>query len=1116
MDQGAGNPAGLASLIRAFRHDAGLTQHELARRAGLSLGSVRDLEQGRTRHPLPGSLKALATALGLSSAQTSDLERAATGRGLEVQVLGPLAAWLDGAAVSLGGPAQRAVFGLLALSPGLPVQREALIDLLWPDNPPVNAANLLQTHISRLRKSLGSGRLPGDRSARASYRLQVGPGQLDLLRFGALTADARAAYARGDYDGASTRYEQALGLWRGAPLADVDLLRGHPEVTNLDRQHAEAAIDYARAASAAGRGEWALAPLRELISREPLNERAHAQLMITLAGCGQQAEALAVYHDVHRRLDEELAIPPSQELAAAHQRVLRQEATAAPVTVADGSGAAVTDRTGLTGWTPPRQLPATVACFTGRQAELAALTGLLAAGAGRGVPAMVISAIGGAAGVGKTALAVAWAHKVAERFPDGQLYVNLRGYDPAEPLAAADALAGLLRSLGIPGAEIPDGVEERSRLYRSRLAGRRVLVLLDNACDSDQVRPLLPGDPDCVAVVTSRDQLAGLVAADGARRLDLDLLPMADAVALLRSLIGAWADDDKAAATELAGLCARLPLALRIAAELVRARRPTPLAELVAELAGARLDGLDAGEDRADIRTVFSWSYRYLPGEVAEAFMMAGLHPGEDLDVPALAALTGTTARQARQALGRLHRASLIQTTGPGRYAMHDLLRAYAREQAFAGDANGICRRALTRLFDYYRARAAAAMDLLFPADAHRRPHPAATDGVWPAMTGQAEARAWLDQERANLVAVVIHCAGGGWPGHAADLAAILYRYLVTGSRLVEADMIYGHAVQAARQSGDLAAEASALNGLGSIDLRKGRFRAAAGYYQAALEGYRRCGDRAGEGRVLDNLGTAEQYLHNYRAAADCYREAIAAYEDAEDSLGVAVALCYLSGAEIELGSLDQAAGHLQLALQVFREAQDPVREAEALGWIGELNLRRGDLTQAASAYGMALAIYRRIEHPVGVAAGFGNLGEVSLRQSEYQQAISYLRQAVALFRQIGDQYGETMALRNLAEALHGIGQPAAARVELAAALSLAAGTGNTYQQAGTHHDLAESYHRAGQDERARDHWQQALTLYTRLGAAEADRVRSRLSHSSRQQGQNGRAATDSTCEAAD
>jgi tetratricopeptide (TPR) repeat protein len=744
----------------------------------------------------------------------------------------------------------------------------------------------------------------------------------------------------------------------------------------------------------------------------------------------------------------------------------------------------------------PQQVPAAVSHFTGRAAELGALTGMLSEAGGAGT--MVISALAGTAGVGKTALAVQWAHEVEKQFPDGQLYVNLRGYDPNEPVAAADALASFLRALGVPGQQIPDGEEERARLYRSRLAGRRVLVLLDNARDGEQVRALLPGHPGCVAVVTSRDALAGLVAVDGARRLDLDVLPPADAIGLLRSLIGSRADAEPEAITRMAGLCAQLPLALRIGAEQAVARPAVPLAKIVAELAADRLEGLDAGEDRADVRAVFSWSVRQLPDDEAGAFALIGLHPGADLDAHAAAALTGTSPAQARRVLGRLHRASLVQAAGPGRYGMHDLLRAFAREQAAgeqqdARDTNGRCGRALNRLFDYYLAATATAMSIAFPAEAHRRPRVSPMAASVPAMPAEADARAWLEAERPNLVAVVAHCAGHGWPEHAADLAETLFRYLMTGSHLPEADTIYAHALHAARRSGDLPAEASALNGLGSIAMMKGHFRDAAGHYQVALERYRRCGDRAGQARVLYNLGGSEHQLHNHRAAADYYQQAIAAYNDAGDRLGAAFALCTLSAAETQLGLYDQASTHLQLALPVLRDGRDQIHEAEALSRIGELNVHRGQLAQAVQFFEQALTICRRIDYPDGVADGLHSLGDISRRQGQHQQAIAYQRQALALYQETGYQFGQITTLRSLAEALHGAGQPEAARAELATALRLAADTGNTYQQASAHHDLAEIYNQVGETEQARDHWRRALELYTQLGAPEADQVRSRL-----------------------
>jgi DNA-binding SARP family transcriptional activator len=1009
--------------------------------------------------------------------------------GLEFCLLGPVVVRCDGVTVPVPGGKPRAVLAALLLDAGELVTLDQLAEVLWGAGPPPSARVSLQNHVKRLRQALGEAARTRIATEPGGYVIRLEAGELDVSRFQASLARAQAAARDGNWEQASAQASAALVLWRGEPLADAgsELLaqRAVPFLAEIRLQACETRLE---AEVQLGRVGDAVVELRRLTAAHPLREHLHALLMLALARCGRQGDALAAYQAARRILMDELGAEPGPELRQVHGQILAGEADAVaapdPFPPAAGAGPTVV----------AQQLPAVVGCFTGREAELAALTGLLDTEPGAAAPAVVISAIGGAAGVGKTALAVQWAHRVAGRFPDGQLYVNLRGYDPEQPVAATDALAGFLRSLGVPGQEIPDDIGERARLYRSRLAGRRVLVLLDNARDGEQVRPLLPGDPGCVVVVTSRDALAGLVAADGARRLDLDVLPLADAVDLLRSLIGPRADQEREALVALAGLCARLPLALRIAAELAAARPKVPLAALVTELEAARLDGLDAGEERADVRAVFSWSLRHLPEDVAGAFALIGLHPGADLDADAAAALTGTGPGHARRVLGRLHRASLVQAAGPGRYGLHDLLRAYAREQAAARDSGGQREQALTRLYDYYLAAAAAAMAVLYPAEAHMRPRIPPSAAVLPGMPGEADARRWLDRERANLVAVAVHCAGHGWPAHATGLARTLFRYLMNGSHLPEAQTIYSHALDAARRSGDPAAEAAALNGLGGVGTMGGHFRDAAGHYQAALERYRRCGDRAGQARVLQNLGGTEIQLHNPGCAADYHRQAIAAFEDIGDNLGAARALTELAGAQSGLGCYDQAAEHLQRALPVLRGAKDQFGEAQVLAWLGEVSLRRGQLTQAADYYAQAWTVYRSINHVVGTADGLFGLGEVSVHQGEYQQAISYLRQALALFWQAGQQHGVTLTLRSLARALHGVGQPAAARAELAAALRLAAETGNTYQQATAHRELAESHHSGGQDDQARDHWQHALALYTQLGAAEADQVRSQLS----------------------
>ena len=708
----------------------------------------------------------------------------------------------------------------------------------------------------------------------------------------------------------------------------------------------------------------------------------------------------------------------------------------------------------------PRQLPPAVAGFVGREAELRMLSGPLD-DAECGPAAMVISAIDGTAGVGKTALAVHWAHQVAERFPDGQLYVNLRGYDPGQPMQAADALAGFLRALGVAGPAIPSDVSERAALYRSLLAGRRVLVVLDNASEVEQVRPLLPGTTSCAALVTSRDSLVGLVARDGARRLDLDLLGPAAAVGLLRTLIGARVDADPGAAARLAAECGRLPLALRVAAELAAARPGVPLAGLADDLADQqrRLDLLDAGGDqRSAVRTVFSWSYQHLDAGSARAFRLLSLHPGSDFDGYAAAALTGSALPQADQLLDRLVRAHLIQRAGPGRYGLHDLLRVYARQLATATDGGKTRRAALTRLFDYYLHATATAMDALFPAEASRRPRVCPPAGLARPVTDPAAARAWLDAELANLTAIAAYTAAQGWPDHAVRLALTLFRYLDACGHVPEAVSIHMHAHSAAAQTGDLAAEAEALTSLGVVDLRQGRYQQATRRFREALALRRELGDRAGEARALHNLGGADLHQGRYR----------------------------------------QAARRFEKALALRRELGDRAGEARALGNLGALDLRRRRYCQAAHYLELTLAVCRELGDRAGEAHALGFLGTLDLRQGRNQDAARCYRQALALCREFGVRSSEAAALNGLGEILLATGQPGQASAQHSTALDLAGQTGDWFEQARAHSGLAAAHDAAGDAGQALRHWQQALSLYTGLGAPEAEQISARLSGAAR------------------
>src|SRR5215467_12911191 len=818
-----------------------------------------------------------------------------------------------------------------------------------------------------------------------------------------------------------------------------------------EEERLDAAMAWAQAKLRIGRPDEVIGPVRELVANHPLKERLIGVLMRALAAAGRDAEALECYAIARSRLVEALGAEPGRELQGVHLAILKGERPAVP----KGEGPVAGSASRSAPLPVPAQLPPDVRGFTGRHDELGELDRLFIE-AGDQSTAVVISAVAGTAGVGKTALAVRWAHRVRDRFPDGQLYVDLRGYGPDRPIPAGKALARFLTDLGVAGRDIPLDVDDRAARYRTEINGRRMLVVLDNAASVEQIRPLLPGTRSCSVVVTSRDILPGLVALHGGRRLELGLLPHPDAVTLLHKLIGDRVEAEPEAAGTLAAQCARLPLALRVAAELVIARPTTPLADLVRELAdqAQRLHRLDAGGDpRAAVRVVFSWSYKHLPADAARAFRLAGLHPGSDLDIYATAALTNTTLDGAKRALGILTRAHLIHLTGPGRYAMHDLQRAYAADLASSHDSEGDRRAALTRLFDYYMAAAASARDARSPAERRQRPRVSPDDSPTPPVADPAAALAWLDAERPNLAAVCAHTAAHGWPRHTIGLATTLFRYLDAGAHFPDALSIHTDARNAASQTADRAAEAYALANLGVVHMRQGRYQQAAGHYREALPLFRQTGDRGGEARTLTHLG-----LVNWRQ-----------------------------------GRYEQAAERHGQALTRYRETGNRVGEANALSNLGLVRWRQGRYREATDDLRQALAVFRETGNRIGEGYALANLGVVNLRQGRYGEATDDLRQALAVFRETGDRDGEAEALNRVGETLHATGQSEQARAQHAAALTLAVETGDRYQQARAHIGLAHARQAAGEHGLARQHWQHALTLCTDLGIPDAEDVRVHL-----------------------
>ncbi len=1004
-------------------------------------------------------------------------------------MLGPLEVRLSGEVLHVRPRKQRAILAVLLLHANRVVSVDELADALWGSAPPPSARVTVQNYVKRLRDALGIAGHTRIVTKPTGYQICVSADELDLCRCESHLMTASTAVRSANWSQAAESAREALALWRGDPLSDVESTVLASEVPRLTEMRLRAAEIYAEASLHLGRDADIIGELQELVAAAPLRERFHALLMLALHGAGRQADALAAYQHARSVLVKEVGTEPGAELRELHQRILADDAD---LVRAQQTWAAA----GAHPRMRPRELPAPIRHFIGRGEEIAALTGILEEDIPAGQETVIISAIGGTAGVGKTALAVRWAHHIAGRFPDGHLYVNLRGYDHDQPVSASDALAAFLRSLGVPGPEIPDQAEERAARFRSMLAGQRVLVVLDNARDLDQLRLLLPGSAGCLAVVTSRDSLAGLVARDGARRLDLDLLSPTDSVELLHVLIGARVEREPEAAGMLAARCARLPLALRIAAELAAARPEAALAELVGELTDQqrRLDVLDAdGDRRTAVRSVFSWSYDKLEPDTARAFRLCGLHPGPDLDAHAVAALTGSPADHAARMLGHLIRAHLIQATGPGRYAMHDLLRSYAREVAALEDGRQECQACVTRLFDYYLYTASAAMDQVSPNDRDWRPAlPERAVSTRPISDRQA-ALCWLDAELPALCSVTASAAEQGWPQHAVWLASVISTYLTHGAHIVESAGIYRNALAAAMRIGDRRGEARALAGLGTAALQGGRYAAAREHYQQALAVFRQLGHWDGEFRVMMNLGGIDLAVGQPTLAEDSFTRALELSRQAGTPAHQARALSNLSAVDMLLCRWPRAVKHLQTALALICEIGDDASQAMIRNNLGYVYLQQCRYKQAEQELRQSLRLARASGYRQVETDSLTNLGQAALGQDDIDAARTYLEQALQQAREASDPSAESKALVGLGEALLASGQPGAARSKHAAALALSQRT-EKYEQARAHDGLARACYAAGHHDEARQHWELALDLYAGTASPKARQVRAQLS----------------------
>lgn len=938
---------------------------------------------------------------------------------MRVQVLGPVRAWRDGRELDLGPPGRRAVLGFLVLARGRALPRTELVDALWGIRPPPSATNIIQTHVKHLRRMLDPerhayARSPSLPTVGEGYALRVPPEHIDLERFHELVRAAEDARTQGQLERSAAALSEALQLWQGPPLADLPAFSSHPTVLALASTRRDAVLAYAQAMIATNRAADALPAVAEESAAQALDETLAAMLMRVYAAAGQRAKAFAVYDMTRRALATELGVDPGPDLAEAHATLVRQEPTkAAPV---------------------PAELPPDAAGFTGRVTELAALDHQLAAPPSN---AVAICTVSGTAGVGKTALVIHWAHRVRDRFPDGQLYVDLRGYDPEQPMPTTEALARLLAALGVTGGDVPLTEDARVARYRTEIADRHMLVVLDNASSVEQVRGLLPGTASCFVVVTSRDSLGGLVALHGSRRVEVAPLSPQDAKSLLLKLIGPRATADPTAVGNLVEQCARLPLALRVAAELAVTRAATPLAHLASELRDRqrRLRLLNAGGDpRAAVRTVLSWSYRHLPPPAAKLFRALGWHTGTDLNLNAAAALAGLPPEETSQLLDRLARAHLVVLDAHARYGMHDLLRAYATELSTKEDSEADRAQGTARLLDYYLATTQAAMESLYP-----------TENPQAKVVVPTDPRAWLDAERHNLVMACTQAVAKGMPAQAVALAQALYRYL-EGGHHADALVVHTHGLQAAKALNDQRGEAHARTNLGAVHRLLGQYEQAIDHLSQALVLHRLMADGPGEARTLSNLGIVEDRLGQNESSAEHLSAALAKYRELNNRHGTAAVLTNLGGQALRPGHYEEARTHLTEAAKLFKTLGDRAGEASALTNLGDANQNLGNYRPAEKNLTEALALFEEMNHRYGQAIALANLGTVQTRLGRHDLAIEQLTKALALFQETGHRYGEASVLNGLGEAHHAAGHPDAL-THHKAALAIAQETGDKDEQ---------------------------------------------------------------------
>ncbi|MFC6020097.1 BTAD domain-containing putative transcriptional regulator [Plantactinospora solaniradicis] len=894
----------------------------------------------------------------------------------------------------MGGPRQRAVLAALAVDAGRPLLADLLIHRVWGQDSPARARQALYVYVARLRAVFAT--LDADEPVRLlrrarGYLLDIAVDRVDLHRFTELVARSREPGAI-DEDRA-VLLRQALDLWRGTPLGDLSGDWVEQARRGWQRQYLDAVVGWAEAELRLGRAAPLVGPLTAVLADHPVEESVALVLMRTLRAAGHPTGALDCYTATRKSLVDQLGIEPGAELQRLHQAILRGESDGSDESRPTGGSPGSTARNAQSG-TVPAQLPLQVPDLLGRDHELARLDAMVANAGG-----CAAGVVTGTAGVGKTALAVHWAHRVADRFPDGQLYLNLHGFDEEwASITPADALDDLLTGLGVSPEQRPGGLDARAALYRSHLAGRRMLVVLDNARDSEQVRPLLPGTPGCAVVVTSRNQLTSLVVVEGAHPIALDLLSVRSAHEMLTRRLGPERmAADPQIVDEVIEQCARLPLALAIIAARAVAHPDFSLASTRDELRASRnaLDVLDGGDPSTNVRTVLSWSYRTLSEQAARLFRLLGLHPGADIAVPAVASLIGVPVHRARRLVAELIRANMITHHLPGRYLLHDLLHEYAVEMTGSVDSTAERRTARHRLFDHYVHSACSAALLLVSQRLPPVPETALPGVTVEKFADPQAALGWYQAECAVLVATVRDAAAHGFDSHTWRLGWTLRTTLTRRVRWPDSSALQRLALEAARRC-----------------VRDGDHSE----------------DRAGQAHLHRGLARVETRQGQHDRAEAHLRTALVISTEMEDPLGVADTYIGFGWRHQRRGEFAESVRYLERSREIYEDIGHRAGQFETYHAIAWAHTRLGNY-QEALAYGeRALRGYEGLGDDTGEAHVWDTLGACHRRAGDHQQAILCYQRALALFRKNGNSLYEADTLTFLGDACQAIGETEAAR----------------------------------------------------------------------------------------